>query len=344
MYPAIRRSVLFPTLCRSAFVALFAGAAALSLNAQQSPATPHSLVPLNAPISIKNTLAAPLDITSSSSSSDSSNSSDDLSFTSNTGLEETATAEGFNFGGRSDQPPPRRHYGHPNYADSRTNADGSEKYTFVVGGGFTVPVGGTDNYWTPRWKFQAGGGRNFNKNFGVLVQFDWDDFGFQTHTLNTLLAIYNSLGATDQSGNPLTVLGGTAHDWSFTLNPIYNFYTGDSLGAYAVVGMGFYHKTANFTIPGVAQYCDPFYGCYLISANQTIDKYTSNAFGVNGGFGITYKASKFAGERFFAEVRYVWTDNSPRPFDISGDTAYFNAFPQNSARTTYIPVTFGIRF
>ena len=86
-------------------------------------------------------------------------------------------------------------------------------------------------------------------------------------------------------------LGGTSHVWSFTADPIVHFYNSDTFGAYATGGGGFYHKTANFTIPSVGFYCDPFYGCITYQANQTIDKYTSNAFGLNIGAGMTYKFS-----------------------------------------------------
>jgi hypothetical protein len=253
----------------------------------------------------------------------------------------------------SKQPPPRRRYGRPNYADSHTNPDGSNKYTFFGGAGFTLPTGGTHNYLTPGYKFQVGGGRNFNKTLGVVLQFDYDHFGFQTATLNKLLSIYNNEIAVYNAANPgntvspFTQLGGSSHDWSFTLDPIVNYYNGDRLGAYVVGGAGFYHKTANFTIPQVGTYCDIYYGCYQYQANQTIDKYTSNAFGLNGGFGFTFKPSRFAGERFYAEARYVWTDNQPKPYSETGTTAnpnYYNVFPQNSARTTYIPITFGLRF
>jgi opacity protein-like surface antigen len=238
------------------------------------------------------------------------------------------------------QPPPRRRYGRPNYADSHNNADGSSKYTFVAGAGFTMPTGGTHNYLTPSYKFQVGGGRNFNKMLGLLLQFDYDHFGFQTATLNNLITIYN---AAPTYAN-FSQLGGSSHVWSFTLNPIVTIIDGERAGAYVTGGAGFYHKTANFTVPGTGEYCDPYYGCYTYSANETVDKYTSNAFGANGGFGFTFKPSQFSNERLFAEARYVWTDNQPRPYNISGTTAYYNAFPQNSARTTYIPVTIGIRF
>jgi hypothetical protein len=47
------------------------------------------------------------------------------------------------------QPPPRRRYGRPNYADSHTNADGSSKFAFMAGAGASVPVQDTGNYLTP---------------------------------------------------------------------------------------------------------------------------------------------------------------------------------------------------
>ena len=41
------------------------------------------------------------------------------------------------------QPPPRRRYGRPRYNDSSHNADGSSKYAFIAGGGFTLATGNT---------------------------------------------------------------------------------------------------------------------------------------------------------------------------------------------------------
>jgi hypothetical protein len=255
-----------------------------------------------------------------------------------------ANAEAFSLS-NDDQPPPRRRYSRPNYNDSHTNADGSSKYTFFVGGGLTVPAGGSHNYLAPSYNIQVGAGRNFNKKLGVNVQFDYANFGFQTATLNNLLAIYNSLGATDQNGNPLSQLGGNSHIWSFTVDPIMNFYTSDTFGAYVTGGGGFYHKTANFTVPSIGTECDFFGNCFQFQANQSIDKYTSNAVGVNAGVGLTYKASRFSSIRFYVEGRYVYTFNSPRSFsfgDVNGNG--FNVFPQNSAKTGFIPITFGIRF
>lgn len=243
------------------------------------------------------------------------------------------------------QPPPRRTYGRPRYSDNQHNADGSNKYTFLLGGGLTLPISATHNDFSPSYNIQGGVGRNFSNAFGVIAQFDWANFGIQSSTLNNLLRTYNSIGASDQNGNPLSQLDGSSHVWSLTLNPIYYLAHSDTKGLYVVAGAGFYHKTTNFSIPGTGTYCDPYYGCYPIQSNQTIDKYTSNAFGVNGGVGFTYKTSRFGSARLYVEGRYVFVDNQPRPYSTgSAKSSYFNVFPQNSARTTYIPITIGVRF
>ncbi|WP_263368158.1 outer membrane beta-barrel protein [Edaphobacter bradus] len=325
MHKTVKLNRAFFTITRIAAICLFGSGVTLGLQAQQ----PQAADSQDKVLDLRASLTAPLDLPAPS----------DLNYSSSVGAAETEAAERFNLSGREDQPPPRRSYGRrPNYNDSWHNSDGSNKYTVVVGGGFTLPTGGTHNYATTSWKFQVGGGRNFNKRFGVLLQFDYDRFGMQTSTLNQQLALYNSLGA------GLTQLDGYVKDWSFTLNPVYNVYQSDAVGAYVVVGLGFYHKYTSFTTPVTATCFDPFFGYYLCSANARVDWYTSNAFGVNGGIGFTYRLSRFASERFYAEARYVWTNNQRRPYDVSGTTSYFNAFPQAGAPTTYIPVTFGIRF
>jgi len=331
MHTTISKNRLHPFIGHTAAIA-FLAAGTLGLQAQQSAGTTQSLPP----ISLKTSLAAPLDLSAPDLATP-----DDLKYSSSTGSAELANAENFTIGNSEDQPPPRRRYGRPNYNDSHTNSDGSAKYSFLVGGGFTLPVGGSHNYLATSYNVQAGAARNFNKTFGVQAEFDWDNFGFQTATLNNLIAIYNAYPI--EAG--FTQIGGTSHVWSFTADPIMNFYTSDTWGAYVIGGGGFYHKTANFTIPSLAEYCSPFYGCITYQANQTIDKYTSNAFGVNAGVGATYKFSRFSSMKFYVEGRYVYTFNSPRAFsygDANGNG--FNVFPQNSAKTGFIPITFGVRF
>lgn len=323
--------------CRvAALVFLVAGSASLMQAQQSTSIDPVQQTPL-----LLASASAPADLTSSSSSSDSVIASDGRFKMNFDSLNST-------------QPPPRRRYGRPNYSDSHSNPDGSPKFAFIVGGGLSLPVGNTHKYDTPSYGFQVGGGRNFSKEFGVLLQFDYDHFGLQGATLHNQAYLYDyGCSASGIAAGTCGVSGldGNSHVWSFTLNPTFTLPTEGNLGAYVVFGGGFYHKVTNFTEPGTGTYCDPYYGCYQYTANQTIDHYTSNAGGVNGGVGLTYKFSKFSNERFYMEARYVLMLNQYRPgVTAASSTATLNAYsgynlyPQNSNRTTFIPIKVGIRF
>jgi hypothetical protein len=284
-------------------------------------------------------------VSNSSSSSSSSSSAADVD-----ALTNRAALGAFDL--KSSQPPPRRRYGRPNYSDKNTNKDGSSKWTGLVGGGFTLPVGNTHKYETTSWAFQGGIGRNFSKTAAVLLQFDYDQFGLQNAIVNNESLLY--LGATGQG------FGGNNHVWSFSIDPTFTIPTEGSLGAYVVVGAGFYHKVTNFTLPQTQ--CLDYYCQFTGTVNVTcgaICHYTSNAPGFNGGLGVTWKFSKFSNERLYAEARYVYIDNSQRtgltlansttppygtPSNPGGTYTGFNAYPANSNRTSYIPVKFGIRF
>lgn len=329
-----------PTIVRLAGLALVAASTTITAHAQTATTmarpTIDILATLKAPVSLYNP--------------------DELTYSTSAGSREAAAAETFNLsssagtsGELANQPPPRRRYGRPNYHDSRTNPDGSSKYAFVVGGGFTVPTATTGRYLKPSYSFQVGGGRNFSKQLALIAQFDWDNFGIQTASLDRLLNIYNGeIAAYNANHSPsiplLTRLGGSTHVWSFSLNPTFTIAGDGNTGAYVVVGAGFYHKATNITIPSTGVSCD-YYGCYQYAANQSIDKYTSNAPGFNGGIGFTYKPSRYGSQRFFAEARYVWINNQPRAFsEGAANSNYYNVFPQNSSRTGYIPVKVGLRF
>ena len=313
---------------------------------------PHALAQANAPktlnLDLQAALHAPLDLLQPEEISSSSSSSD-------AALDHAASTDRLNLvmdpaGDGSLQPPPRRRrYGRPNYNDRFHNADGSNRIAFVAGGGFNVPVGSaTSNYLNLGYRFEVGGGINFSKKFGVLAQFDYDHFGIPRSILNNQQALYSELDPTDAANGSFQGLDGNSHIWSFTLNPTFNFYQGEKYGAYAVVGGGFYHKVTNFTLPTTGAEEDAFGDVFEFTTNQNFDSYVSNAPGLTGGIGFTYKFSRFANQSFFAEGRYVHTFNSARLGDptvtgASSGTAN-NFYPPNSNETSYIPITVGIRF
>jgi len=352
----IQRS-FFGIACRGAAFSFLMAGTALLVQAQQSPSAASTV---KAPVLLASESGVPGELARGGGESSSSGlaSASYSSSLSSSDADSAATADSgarFNLDSAalaSSQPPPRRRYGRPNYSSGNTNKDGSEKYTFMAGIGLTLPAGNTHKYETPSYGFQFGGGRNFNKTVGLLLQFDYDHFGLQGATIANQTYLYDTGCTTLQIQNGVcgvSGLDGNNHVWSFTLNPTFTLPTKGSFGAYAVVGGGFYHKVTNFTEPSVEEYC--YYYCEEYEANANIDHYTSNAIGVNGGFGLTYKFSKFSNERLYMEARYVYLANQQRYGVTAADSTTtienytgYNYYPQNSNRTTYIPVKFGIRF
>jgi Outer membrane protein beta-barrel domain len=283
------------------------------------------------PVDLKASLMAPLHL----------DRPEELTYSSSAGAEETAVAENFDLRVGGEQPPPRRQYSRrTNYSDRWHHADGSNKFTFAAGGGFNVPAGASARDLSLSWKFQVAGGYNFNKKFAVLLQYDYDKFGLTSGNLNRQFARYTALNLVDQNGQPVSFAGldGSTHLWSITLNPMYTFHQTDTVGAYVIGGGGFYRKMTNFTLPSTGVYCDFFGFCYAFTQNQTFDRYSNNAGGLNAGIGFTYRFSRFASEKLFAEARYVWVANSQSTDSLNG------LYPENNKRTGYFPVTFGIRW
>ena len=317
----------FSTLIvRTAAIGLLSAATSLCLSAQVSAASSQDAKPQD----LRASLTLPLDLSRPA----------DLNYSSSTGTEETAAATSFDLRAGDTQPPPRRRYGRTNYSDRMHNPDGSKKYSFAAGGGFNIPAGSSSKDLSVNWKFQVAGGYNFNKKFGVQLEYNYDKFSDSSSNINRQFARYNALGLINQDGSPVDFsgLGGNTHIWSLTVNPRYTFYQGDAMGAYVIGGGGFYRKVANWTLPQQGTYCDFFGFCYTFTQNQVFDHYSNNAGGLNGGVGFTYRLSRFASENLYAEARYVWVNNQPSTNSVAG------LYPENNKRTGYFPITFGIRW
>lgn len=330
------------SISRVAAICLLTSSAAGVFAQQTADAAPSANLDLSHPVlSLQASLKSPLPPIPAEASSSSSSSA---------GLPAAPAAE-LSAGADLQPPPRRRRYGRPNYSDKYRNADGSNRLAFNVGGGFNLPVGSaSSNYLNTSYRFQAGGGINLSSKLAVIAQFDYDHFGLPGSVLANQQNLYTVVGDPSQTQNgSFAGLGGSSHIWSLTLNPTINFYQGETIGAYAVAGGGYYHKVTDFTVPSVGQYCDYYGYCYQYQTNQIIDHYTSNSPGVNGGIGLTYKFSRWGNQRLFAEARFVHTFNKARLADSTlpnqppGGTPY-NLYPPNSNETSYIPITFGIRF
>jgi hypothetical protein len=237
-------------------------------------------------------------------------------------------------------------YGRPGYRPNYTNEDDSLKFTWYFGGGATLPVANTSDYLTPNFSFQAGVGPRFSRHFSLPIEFNWDQFGFTKSALDNQIGIYDYLF----SANAIRyLLDGNSHIWSFSLQPTYTFHSGGMFEPYVKAGVGFYHKTANFTLPTRQFVC--YYYCGIYYGTYNFDYYTSNAAGFDVGVGGTFRFSAETHAKLYAEVKYVFIANSARsgivntPASLATITdTTTNFYPANSNHTFYFPIIVGIRF
>jgi hypothetical protein len=94
-------------------------------------------------------------------------------------------------------------------------------------------------------------------------------------------------------------------------------------------GAGWYRRTVEFTQPTVAvvDIVDPWWGYLgstIVSANQVLGSVANNAWGLNGGGGVSVALGQSAAE-LFGEVRYHYAHTTPTTTEI-------------------VPIVFGVRF
>jgi hypothetical protein len=185
------------------------------------------------------------------------------------------------------------------------------RFSFAAGAGFTQTVGNTGRHLDDGWNVMAGGGVNFNRYVGAMVDLGYNRFGINALTLTN-------------AGFP----DGNVSVFSATLDPIVHLTPGHRADIYVTGGGGLYHVNQEFTQPSVATLTgfDPFFGFYNVAVptTQILSSYSVNKPGVNIGAGVAL-GSKWHG-KFFAEARYS------------------RIFMGNDRHADYLPVSFGFRW
>ncbi len=216
----------------------------------------------------------------------------------------------------SPSPKPAGQYGGSN---NRYPGYGSNNWSHIAieaGGGFTAPIGNDASYYdTWGYNVTVGGGWNFTKRFGALLEYQFNRNKVPGATIA-------AVGAQ----------GGNINTWSLTVDPIFYQPITPKFGGYVTGGGGFYRKVTNFTDLSPVEEC--YYFCYYGYAPVTIDHFSSNQGGLNIGLGMYWKAfGPDSNAKVYAEARYVWVD-SPRATSTQ----------DGEGTEGLIPVTFGVRF
>lgn len=182
---------------------------------------------------------------------------------------------------------------------------------FNIGGGVSFPQGDLGSFVNDGANFVVGGGLNFSRFVGVDSEFMWSDLPINTATRQLL-----------------GTSGATARQYAWTFNPIFHVPLGHHVGAYAIGGIGWYHRSGETTTPGTGVICDPYwswvYGCTIGTVNFVTSSRSANAFGENIGGGLTFRLGE-SHAKLYAEVRYHHAG-------------------YNRVSTQLLPITFGIRF
>lgn len=191
------------------------------------------------------------------------------------------------------------------------HAQDYNKFLFNIGGGIGFPQGDLGDFVNDGGHFVIGGGLNFAKHVGVDTEFMWHDLPINSTTLAHL-----------------QTPGASARQYAWTFNPIVHGDFGSHLGAYAIGGIGWYHRSGETTTPGVGVICDPYwswwYGCTIGSVSIVTGHRSANAFGENIGGGLTYRLGE-SHAKIYVEVRYHHAS-------------------YDKVSTNILPLTFGLRF
>jgi opacity protein-like surface antigen len=191
------------------------------------------------------------------------------------------------------------------------HAQDEGRWLFNIGGGIGFPQGNLSSFVNNGANFVVGGGYNFTKRFGLDTEFMWHD-----------------LPVNSQTKQLLQTPGASARQYAWTFNPIFHFPLGSKFGAYAIGGIGWYHRSGETTTPGVGVICDPYwswwFGCTIGSVNIVTGSRSENAFGENIGGGLTFRLGEHRA-KIYTEIRYHHAS-------------------YNRVATNILPLTFGIRF
>jgi|HubBroStandDraft_5_1064220.scaffolds.fasta_scaffold26243_2 hypothetical protein len=166
---------------------------------------------------------------------------------------------------------------------------------FSMGGGFTIPMNPIARFAGVGGSFLASGGLNLDQHNSIVGQFMWNGLPPTVGAIAQLIGISKSVNLD-----------------SLTADYKYRTRFGKTVGAYVIMGGGWYYRNANISrsvFINTATVCQPVYGYYGYTCSDgyvnTVGVSTgTSSFGANGGIGLEFKISKEW--KFFMESRYVY--------------------------------------
>jgi len=200
--------------------------------------------------------------------------------------------------------------------------DSYEKLNSHIGVLAGFPLSPTNEFVHTGWGVAAGAGYDFNSHHAIIFEFMWNRL---YATEGSLQPLRQALGSSDLSGksNLYVVTGNYRYERR-----------GKVFGAYLIGGGGLYYRTTNpstLIVTGSGIPCAPAwmwwgFSCSsgTVNPNQSLGSVGSNAFGGNGGGGVTVRVGQ-SPWRMYVESRYHYA-------------------PNKNVSTKLVTVTVGIRY
>jgi hypothetical protein len=196
------------------------------------------------------------------------------------------------------------------------------RFALEAGGGFNAPESSSVTW---GGNFNLGGGLNFNKYVGALIEYQF----IQDKLPGSLIA-------------QAQATGGYARIWSFGIDPVINLMPKARNGVYVTGGYGFYRKVTSFTDPQEVCFIDFVEECGV--QNEVVGHFSSNQGGFNFGAGFEHRLGGMYGDskaKLFAEVRYLDVLTPAVSGENPTGSGTITTIP---ADTKLIPVNVGVRF
>jgi opacity protein-like surface antigen len=211
------------------------------------------------------------------------------------------------------------------------SAQDEKRVNFGIGGGYTFTSGETRNHLGDGYNVNVGVIINATPMFGIGVDYTYNGLGEKQLSI----PVSPTPGATPVP----TDFFANMNMQYFNFNAVIKPHMEGAVKPYFVGGVGVYYRPVEVTTPAVGYippYCDPFwYYCSpggFVPVDKIVGSRSETDFGIDFGGGVNFKVSD--GAAVFVEVRYHY---------IFGKDYTSGTTTKNSS-SSYIPITFGIRF
>jgi len=212
-----------------------------------------------------------------------------------------------------------------------------KKINVNFGGGYTIALSDVRDHLGDGYNVSLGMTFNFNKNFGVQVEYGFNGLGQKQIDI----PVCDTPGCPNPDDSPFYADMNMQY---LDFNLVLRGGGSGTVTPYAIVGVGYYYRPVKVTTPAVGYvpgYCDPFwYWCYpggWVSYDKVVGSRSSNDFGMDFGGGVSFKLGDSASMYLEARYHYIWGP-SYSVTDAAGKVY------SGTANGQFMPIVVGIKF